>query len=164
MIVLDLFLHRLIRQGTLTLIDETGRIRRFGSGEPRVTARIHDRRTGLKLFLNPEYELGEAYMNGTLTVEEGDIYDLVDLAMRNSRWNVVGPLAPLQYRGRKLGRRLAQFNLKKASRRNVAHHYDLKDELFDLFLDTDRQYSCAYFPDLDMSIEEAQAHKKRHLA
>src|SRR5690348_4861722 len=56
MIVLDLFLHRLIRQGTLTLIDETGRIRRFGSGEPRVTARIHDRRTGLKLFLNPEYE------------------------------------------------------------------------------------------------------------
>jgi cyclopropane-fatty-acyl-phospholipid synthase len=164
MIVLDLFLHRLIREGTLTLIDETGKVRRFGAGEPRVTARIHSRRTGLKLFLHPDYEIGEAYMNGTLTVEDGDIYDLLDLAMRNSRWSAVGMLAPLQYRGRKLGRRLAQFNPKKASRRNVAHHYDLKDELFDLFLDTDRQYSCAYFPDLDMSIEEAQAHKKRHLA
>jgi cyclopropane-fatty-acyl-phospholipid synthase len=165
MLVLDFLLHRLIRQGTLVLIDFDGTVRRFGSGEPRVSVRIHDRRTGLRLFLNPEFELGEAYMDGRLTVEEGDIYGLLDVAMRNTRWSAsIGPLGPLQHRRRKLGRRLAQFNPARVARHNVAHHYDLKDELFDLFLDTDRQYSCAYFPDLDMSIEEAQAHKKRHLA
>jgi cyclopropane-fatty-acyl-phospholipid synthase len=165
MLVLDFLLHRLIRHGTLVLIDFDGTVRRFGSGEPRVSVRIHDRQTGMRLFLNPEFELGEAYMDGRLTVEEGDIYGLLDLTMRNTRWSVsIGPFGPLQHRRRKLGRRLAQFNPARVARHNVAHHYDLKDELFDLFLDTDRQYSCAYFPELDLSIEEAQAQKKRHLA
>jgi cyclopropane-fatty-acyl-phospholipid synthase len=165
MFVLDLFLPRLIRQGTLTLVDAEGSAHSYGSGKPRATVRLKDRRTALKIFLNPEFEVGEAYMDGRLTMEEGDIYDFLALVMSNTRWApAIGPLAPLALAGRRLGRRLAQFNPARISRRNVAHHYDLRDELFDLFLDTDRQYSCAYFSDPDLTIEQAQAEKKRHIA
>jgi cyclopropane-fatty-acyl-phospholipid synthase len=166
MLVLDLLLKRLVRTGTLTVIDAEGVRHRYGNGQaPIATARLHGRRTALRLLLHPEFETGEAFMDGRLTVEEGDIYDLIDLVLRNSRWaQAVGPFAPLTVQRRRLGRRLAQFNPVHTSRQNVAHHYDLKGALFDLFLDADRQYSCAYFPNLEATIDEAQAHKKRHIA
>jgi cyclopropane-fatty-acyl-phospholipid synthase len=166
MFVLDSLLRRLIQQGTLTVIDADGATHSYGAGLPKATVRLHGRNTALRLLVNPEFEVGELFMSGQLTLEAGTtIYDLLDVGMRNTRWATsIGPLGPLTYRLRNLSRRLAQFNPTRFSRRNVAHHYDLRDELFDLFLDVDRQYSCAYFPDLDASIEEAQAYKKRHIA
>ena len=109
--------------------------------------------------------VGEAYMDGTLTIEEGDLYDLVELLVRNDElmmadtptWRFIAALA-------RLTRRLHQYNPIARSRRNVAHHYDLSDELYDLFLDRDRQYSCAYFLTPDDDIETAQLNKRRHIA
>jgi cyclopropane-fatty-acyl-phospholipid synthase len=166
MFALDSFLKHLIRSGTLSVIYADGSVRRYGSGEaPRVTLRLHNQATPWRLVIHPEIDLGEAFMDGRVTVEDGDVYDMLDLFMRNTGWRPnLGPLGAITSRLRRLTRRLNQYNPAHAARQNVAHHYDLKDELFDLFLDSDRQYSCAYFPDLDVSLDEAQAHKKRHIA
>ena len=166
MYVLDSMLGRMIRTGTLTVVDATGAARRYGSGEaPRVTIAIKDRRTELGLLIDPEFELGQAFMDERLTVGEGDIYDFLALVLDNVRLRyAAGPFAPVMARLRQLARRITQYNPLGTSKLNVAHHYDLSDDLFDLFLDGDRQYSCAYFPELDASIEEAQAYKKRHIA
>ena len=167
MFVLDSLLRHLIRAGTLTVVDPTGTARRYGSGEaPSITISIKDAKTVLKLTLDPEFELGQSFMDGRLTIEDGgDIYDFLALALSNARLQYsAGPFAPAMAKLRQLGRRINQYNPAKTSKLNVAHHYDLSDDLFDLFLDGDRQYSCAYFPDIDISIEEAQAYKKRHIA
>jgi cyclopropane-fatty-acyl-phospholipid synthase len=166
MYVLDSLLGRLIHTGTLTVVDATGIQRRYGSGDaPRVTISIKDRRTELSLLMDPEFSLGQAFMDGRLTVEEGDIYDFLALVLGNVRLRYsAGPFAPFMARLRQLARRVTQYNPAGTSKLNVAHHYDLSDDLFDLFLDGDRQYSCAYFPELDASIEQAQAYKKRHIA
>ncbi|WP_437719460.1 cyclopropane-fatty-acyl-phospholipid synthase family protein [Sorangium sp. So ce448] len=159
-------LDRLIDEGALTLIDARGVAHRFGrcaddSGE--VVVRLSDRRLHWKLLLNPGLSLGEAYTDGSLTVERGSVYDLLDLGARN-----IARLKPLQaaHLGRILGRSwtfLQQYNPPVRARRNAAHHYDLPEALFDHFLDPDRQYSCAYFADPHMTLEEAQEAKKRHL-
>ncbi|WP_438014967.1 cyclopropane-fatty-acyl-phospholipid synthase family protein [Sorangium sp. So ce315] len=160
-------LNMLIDEGALTLIDACGVAHRFArcaddSGE--IVVRLSDRRLHWKLLLNPGLSLGEAYTDGTLTVERGSVYDLLDLGARN-----VALMKPLQAArlGRILGRSrtfLQQYNPPVRARRNVAHHYDLPDTLFDHFLDPDRQYSCAYFADPHMTLEEAQEAKKRQLA
>ena len=103
-------------------------------------------------------------MDGTLTVENGGIYDFLDLITRNLGSVRELPLGRLRKTLGRLGRRLLQYNpLSKASR-NVRHHYDLSGALYDLFLDRDRQYSCAYFADPEMTLDEAQEAKKQHLA
>ena len=158
-------LDQTIATGHLNLIDADGRNYGFGDhrGAP-VAARIADKRTEWRLALNPTLAIGEAYMDGSLIIEQGTIYDLLELLASNldgpalSRW-----MRTLE-RVRFLTRRLWQFNPRSRSRRNVAHHYDLERGLYDLFLDADRQYSCAYFEQAGMSLDEAQAAKKRHLA
>jgi cyclopropane-fatty-acyl-phospholipid synthase len=114
---------------------------------------IRDNKTLWRILRNPELAVGEAYMDGGFVVERGTIYDFLALATRNGR-NV-------KPRGR---RDMKHRNPRKASRRNVAHHYDLSGELYRLFLDADRQYSCAYFARPGMSLEDAQDAKKRHIA
>jgi len=154
----------IIKRGTLTIVTPDGLGTCFGSGEPQVTMRLHDRRALAQLALNPELELGQLYMDGRLTVENGDISDLLDLLMRNLvAARPKGTLAVLR-RLRKLTRWLAQHNDSTRSRRNVAHHYDLSGKLYELFLDRDWQYSCAYFSVPGESLEEAQIGKKRHIA
>jgi cyclopropane-fatty-acyl-phospholipid synthase len=104
-------------------------------------------------------------MAGKLTVEEGSLFDFLDLCFKN--WGLTPlsfPFSTLTDHGRSLLRRISQFNPASRSRRNVAHHYDLSDELYALFLDDDRQYSCAYFLDPHDTLEQAQAQKKRHIA
>jgi cyclopropane-fatty-acyl-phospholipid synthase len=156
----------LIDDGTLTLIDAGGvthRVGRRSDGGAEVVVRLSDRRLHWKLLLNPELSLGEAYMDGTLTVERGSVYDLLDLGARNLALQEPQRAARLR---RALRRGLAfyqQYNPAGRARRNVAHHYDLPDTLYDHFLDPDRQYSCAYFADPRMTLEEAQEAKKRHL-
>jgi cyclopropane-fatty-acyl-phospholipid synthase len=162
--LLDPVLSARVRTGTLHVIDWRGQRTRYGSGAPEITVRVHDRATGIRLLVDPELAAGEAFMDGTLTVEQGDIYGLLDLVLSNSGWHYPDFPSRVGARLRKLGRRLAQYNPAHRSKRNVAHHYDLSDELYDVFLDADRQYSCAYFLSPDDTIETAQAQKKRHVA
>jgi len=156
---------RIVTTGYLRLIDPEGRAHAFGerSGAP-VVARITDRRTERLLFLNPTLAAGEAYMEGRLVMERGTIYDFLELVLANlnyARWpSWAKALEDLRF----ASRWLRQFNPQPRAKRNVKHHYDLDGRLYELFLDSDRQYSCAYFEQEGISLDEAQAAKKRHLA
>jgi cyclopropane-fatty-acyl-phospholipid synthase len=166
MALLDKLLKKTIRHGSLTVIDPKGYPTAYGDGSaPHIAVRIHTTQAALKILFDPQMAVGEAYMEGTLTVETGTIYDVVDLVFRNIGLTPLKyPLSGVTERLRTTFRRLAQFNPAGRSRKNVAHHYDLSDTLYDLFLDADRQYSCAYVMDPSDTIETAQAQKKRHLA
>lgn len=163
-VLLRSLLRRIIRKGTLTLVTPDGHSSDFGDGEPSVTIRIADQATVWRLFLNPDLALGEAYMDGTLIVESGGVHDLLDLCLANLGWDTGHWVQRARALGRRLGRRVAQHNPVSVSRANVAHHYDLSDLLYELFLDADRQYSCAYYMSPDDTLEQAQDQKKRHIA
>jgi len=158
------FLTRSIRQGTLTLTFPDGSRRRFGSGSPRIAAMIATSQTLRRITLNPDLAVGEAYMDGTLRIDGDDIYGFLDLVMGNLGSVAKSPLRRFWLAFRRLIRPLTLFNPASRSEANVAHHYDLTDHLYDLFLDSDRQYSCAYFATPDDTLEQAQARKKRHIA
>jgi cyclopropane-fatty-acyl-phospholipid synthase len=163
--VLSRLLDAVVQEGTLVLIRPKGSDLLFGHGNPRVALRLHDARALSELALNPELKLGELYMDGRLTVEGGaDIADLLALLMSNLARLNPGGLFGFARRLRRLLRPLSQFNHARRSRRNVAHHYDLSGRLYDFFLDSDRQYSCAYFSEPGESLDEAQIGKKRHIA
>jgi len=156
------YLRQVIREGDLCVALPGGEELRLGDGSGLpVAVRITSRRWALRIATNPSMALGEAYMEGGLVMEEGQIHDLVDLIGRNARYR------PLKRAGALarwwLDRRL-QANARAAARRNVAHHYDLSVDFYRRFLDRDLQYSCAYFERPDMSLEEAQIAKKQHLA
>ena len=160
-------LKRMIHTGRLTVIDVAGR-RHVFQGEtegPAVAVRLRDRSLHWKLLVDPMLHTGEAYTDGKLSVEEGDLYDFAALALMNIGWGQPDHWLPkLLNLARALGRRLAQYNPAHRARQNVAHHYDLTDELYALFLDSDRQYSCAYFRSPEDDLETAQLQKKQHLA
>ena len=159
------FLQSVIRSGDLRLIDAGGKEWRFGDGgAPRSTIRLHDKRLHARLLTNPKLHLGEAYMDGSLTIEEGTLYDLIDVVATNLERVERHRLQKLGQLARRYLRVIQQHNPVRRARRNVAHHYDLSNELYDLFLDNDRQYSCAYFAGQDDDLETAQLRKKRHLA
>jgi len=160
-------LSHLIRVGTLTVIDARGREHKFGGTRegPSAAIRLHDRALEWRLFSSPDLVLGEAYMNGTLTIEDGgDLYGFMDLVGRNMEAAGHHPVVDWRLRLDKLFRRFHQFNPLGWSRANVAHHYDLSGALYDLFLCQDRQYSCAYFPPRVDDLDVAQDEKKRHIA
>ena len=158
-------LDRIVHTGRLTLIDASGRTQTFGKNHgPNVAMRLADRGTARRLALKPKLAFGESYMNGTLTLEDGTIYDLLDLLAINLQRYENMPLARVFTRAGMLLRHRQQANGVGRSRRNVAHHYDLSGKLYDLFLDKDRQYSCAYFTNNNKTLDEAQHDKKRHLA
>jgi cyclopropane-fatty-acyl-phospholipid synthase len=168
MALLDRFLSRLVRRGELVVVDHAGRRHAFGSpveGRERVVVRLADRRVPLDLVRNPRLGAGEAYMDGRLVIEEGDILALLDLVRFNSRWEDSGSGRGLLKRGgARIGRAYRYLNWERRSRRNVAHHYDLSARLYSLFLDTDLQYSCAYFADASGGLDAAQQAKKAHIA
>jgi cyclopropane-fatty-acyl-phospholipid synthase len=160
-------LARLLGEGQLTIIDEFGTPHRIEGARPgpSVTLRIHTWWTGVRVALRPRLALGEAYMDGTLTVEDGgDIYDLLDLLGRNIAALEATPMVRLSYTLQRWLRVIEQYNPIGKAQRNVAHHYDLNDQLYDFFLDRDRQYSCAYFKTSEEPLEQAQLDKKRHIA
>lgn len=162
--LLGRFLTRVICVGQLTVIDAFGNSHRFGPGEaPAVTIRLHDRALHWKLFVRPEFYAGEAYMKGTLTVENASLYDFLDFMGRNFAARGGEPLGRSVSRVDRLFRRLQQFNPMRRARHNAAHHYDLSGALYDLFLDSDRQYSCAYFLSPRDTLDEAQQQKRRHI-
>jgi len=152
----------IVKSGSFRIIDSRGRSHLVGDeSRPTSTLRFADRWLDFTLALNPALYVGEAYMEGRLIVEEGTLYDFLELAARNMARVESNPWYGLLSR---IAKRIGQYNPIGQARRNVAHHYDLSDQLYDLFLDKDRQYSCAYFLDPRDSIETAQENKKRHIA
>ena len=157
-------LRRFIRRGSFRLTTAKGVTYKFGdgSGAP-VAVRFTTAKAQRAVLLDPELKLGEAYMDGTLVVEQGSIADVIAVLLRQERFAAPSWAKPPRFM-RYLLRRPQQFNRRKRSRHNVAHHYDLDSRLYSLFLDGDQQYSCAYFETPDQSLDDAQLAKKRHLA
>jgi cyclopropane-fatty-acyl-phospholipid synthase len=155
-----------LTQGCLRIIDAGGRMHVFGeaSSTPRAMIRLHKKSLHNSLFFNPKLRLGEAYMNGTLTIEDGTLYDFLEICVLNAaELERRASLAVFEQVSFVL-RRLQQANPIAKARANVAPHYDISDTVADLFLDADRLYSCAYYLSSDFTLEEAQAARKRHIA
>ena len=161
--LLQFLLKTFVRRGTFKLTTSRGTTFTFGDGTGQpVSVRFATRAAEWGILLDPELKFGDAYMDGTFVVEQGTIADV--LAIMLGQGSDVPHWARLQGMLRYIARRFAQFNPRTRSRRNVAHHYDLDGRLYSLFLDADRQYSCAYFEKPDQTLDDAQVAKKRHLA
>ncbi|WP_234893591.1 SAM-dependent methyltransferase [Agrobacterium vitis] len=159
------FMSHHIKVGNLIVITCDGHHTRIGdeSGNP-IVIRFADRATQRSIMFNPELALGEAFMDGKLCIEQGTIYELLELVFQNTGVDRLTGVARFMRRFTRLKRRIHQYNPVGRSKSNVAHHYDLDGSLYRLFLDSDSQYSCAYFEGRGSSLEEAQLAKKRHLA
>ncbi len=153
-------------RGRINLVQPNGGRQAIGpGGGNELTVRLADLRVAFDIARKPRLAFGEAYMDGRLIIEDGTILDLLEMIVGANRWEDGGQGRALLKKGKiKVLKKLFRRNDAKRSRRNVAHHYDLKDELYELFLDGDRQYSCAYFTDPDNSLEQAQSDKKAHIA
>lgn len=162
--LLDLRLRQIIRSGTLELKWPDGRVRHYGDGPPFVTAELTDASLPRRLALNPDLAMGEAYMDGTLTVGNDDLYGLLNLLLRNLPFHRAPNWSRPDLILQQVLRLFAQYSPTVRSRANVAHHYDLSDALYDRFLDADRQYSCAYFRHPGDTLDQAQEQKKAHVA
>jgi cyclopropane-fatty-acyl-phospholipid synthase len=161
--LLRYFLQSFIRRGAITFTSASGDKFTCGDGTgPHIFARFLTANAERRILFNPELALGEIYMEGDFIVENGSIADALAILMDQPQ--VVPGWAKPQWWLRYLARHLRQFNPRGRSRNNVAHHYDLDGRLYSLFLDSDKQYSCAYFEQPDMSLDDAQLAKKRHIA
>jgi cyclopropane-fatty-acyl-phospholipid synthase len=160
------FFSRIIKSGELK-INIAGKTSLFGSprpGQDPVEVSIPKASVARRIALNPALAAGEAWMEGELTIANDDIMGLLDLIGHNVRWDRDNPTRVALWRAQRWLSGFQQINGAVRARRNVAHHYDLSDRLYDLFLDADRQYSCAYFTDADVSLEQAQIAKLAHIA
>ncbi|HBM61418.1 MAG TPA: SAM-dependent methyltransferase [Citreicella sp.] len=162
--VLDRMLHRLIVTGRLRVTYPEGTVRDYGPGGAEAEVVLKDDRLLRELCLRPVLALGEGYMDGRLQVPPDRLYDLLALLIRNQQAGRLPVWVNAVHALRGQLRGLVQRNTPLLSQRNVQHHYDISDELYRLFLDRDMQYSCAYFTDPDLSLEEAQQAKKDHIA
>jgi cyclopropane-fatty-acyl-phospholipid synthase len=159
---LSTYLGTVIREGDLTVRLPGASTLKLGDGSgPPVVIRIASASWAARLARNPAMGLGEAYMDGGLTLERGTIWEFAELLGRNARHRSRRRPNLLQ---RLAGDLMRHLNGRRSARRNVAHHYDLSVDFYRLFLDADLQYSCAYFATPEATLEEAQAAKKRHLA
>ena len=160
-------IRKIIRKGNLRITTANGAVHTFGDGSgAAVHLRINSTRAERSIVLNPSLAVPEAYMNGDLDLLEGDVLQLLQVVYINT-----GPSGQFDQRLARAAeslryavRRVHQLNTAARARRNVQRHYDLSRELYKLFLDEDMQYSCAYFERPDMTLEEAQLAKKRHIA
>ena len=161
--LLRLSLDKFIRRGAMTVT--TASSQRFtcgdGTGEP-VAVRFLTHDAERRVLVNPELALGEAYMDGSFVVEQGCLADVLGILFDQP--DILPGWAKLRWWARFLIRHARQFNPRRRARNNVAHHYDLDGRLYSLFLDADRQYSCAYFETPDTNLDDAQLAKERHLA
>ena len=171
MALIDTFFARAFKRGVLHVTYADGSTKSFGTPDPDfadVAIRFTDRKAPGAIIRDPALGVAEAFMDGRMVIERGDIMSLLALASSNNRWEAAtGALDPGFAARAMVGvrRKLDQFNRLRASRQNVKHHYDIGNDFYDLFLDADRQYSCAYFLDSDNeSLEQAQIDKKAHIA
>jgi cyclopropane-fatty-acyl-phospholipid synthase len=160
--LLRFFLDRFIRRGSITFVTASGSTFTCGDGTGKaVRVRLTTKEAERQLLLDPEMSFGEAYTDGTMLVERGSLADVMAIVLDQPdmapRW------AKLRWWLRYLVRNIQQFNPRGRSRNNVARHYDLDGRLYSLFLDADKQYSCAYFETPDTTLDDAQLAKKRHV-
>ncbi|TIX50381.1 SAM-dependent methyltransferase [Alteraurantiacibacter aquimixticola] len=167
----DKLAAKLVTQGTLKVTHAGGEARTFGTptlGFPDVAVRFTDDKVARDILLDPRLGLGESYMDGRIEILEGDIMQLVSLVRSNNVWEKRGKMAPpslpRQIKG-KIKYAMRAVNKPGSSKKNVAHHYDIGNDLYQLMLDAEHmQYSCAYFPRDDMTLAEAQEAKLAHIA
>jgi len=160
-----LLLDRVVTSGKLTFIDANGRRRVYGDNTgPEVVARLQDKAVEWRIGLDPGLAIAEAFMDGRLTLEQGSLYDFLEVLIRNTARQGPPGSALMLDRMRYATRWVRQYNPALRAARNASHHYDIPPELYDLFLDPDWQYSCAYFPHESVDLAEAQRAKKRHIA
>ncbi|MGZ3726355.1 MAG: class I SAM-dependent methyltransferase [Pseudobdellovibrio sp.] len=162
---LNRLLDGFIRWGTLTLVTQSGIRHRFeGKAGPTVEMRLRKPINLLKLIFGPSLFIGEAYMNGEVTFEQGTLRDFIEIVFRNSGPNVSHGWLNVEEAWNFLGKRFQQINSPLKSFKNVEHHYDLSPKFYELFLDKNGQYSCAYFADGVKSLETAQKEKMNHIS
>ena len=158
------FLNKVFKDGGFILTDANYRDYIIGKpGNDPIKLRILNKKLHYKLLLHPDLYFGEAYTNGEIIIENGTITDFLDLALKNIGRGEVNLFSYIMNRIRGSYRYLTNFNFIKKSKMNVSHHYDIKDDLYDLFLDPKRQYSCAYFKNENDTLEDAQNNKIQHI-
>ena len=159
------FLNKLIKEDGFILIDANSKKYIIGNPKKKVPIilKLLDKKLHYKLFIYPDLYFGEAYTDGTLEIENGSLTDFLEITMKNIGRNEINIFGKILKKIRGTYRYLTNFNIAKKSKDNVAHHYDISDDLYDLFLDPKRQYSCAYFKSENESLETAQDNKIEHL-
>ena len=159
------FLNNLIKYDGFELVDANSKKYVIGNPirEKPIVLKLLDQKLMQKLLINPDLYFGEAYMNGSLVIENGTITEFLDLAFRNIGRGDINFYGTVIKKIKGTFRYLTSFNKILKSKENVAHHYDISEKLYDLFLDKNRQYSCAYFKNDNDTLEEAQKNKMHHI-
>ena len=158
------YLNKIFKTGGFILTDANSKDYLIGKpGNNPIRIKIFDKKLHYKLLIHPDLYFGEAYMNGELKIENGTLTDFLDLALMNIGRNELNFFSYIINKVRGSYRYLTNFNFIKKSKMNVSHHYDISDNLYDLFLDPKRQYSCAYFKNENDSLETAQNNKIQHI-
>ena len=159
------FLNNLFKKDGFVLIDADSK--KYIIGKPNKTdpiiIKILDKSLHFKLLINPDLYFGEAYTDGTLKIENGTLTDFLEIAYQNIGRNEINTFGYILKKIKGTYRYLTNFNFAKQSKKNVAHHYDLSDDLYNLFLDSERQYSCGYFKNENDTLEQAQKNKIDHI-
>ena len=159
------FLNNLFKKGGFVLVDAN--LNKYIIGTPEknnpIIIKLSDKKLHYKLLFNPDLYFGEGYANGTIKIENGNLTDFLDLALENLGRKETNTFSQLLNKLRGKYRYLTNFNLIKKSKMHAAHHYDISDDLYDLFLDSKRQYSCGYFKNANDSLETAQNNKINHI-
>ena len=159
------FLNKLIKTDGFILIDSENR--KYIIGKPKssdpIRLKLLDKKLNYKLLFHPDLYFGEAYTDGTIKIENGSLTNFLNLVMKNIGKSEINIYSQLIKKLKGTLRYLTNFNVIKKSKKNVAHHYDISDDLYNLFLDEKRQYSCAYFINEDDSLEIAQNNKIKHI-
>ena len=159
------FLNKLFKKGGFILIDASSNKYIIGSPEKDnpITVKLLDKKLNYKLLFYPDLYFGEAYADAKIKIENGNLTDFLNLIFKNIGRKEINIFGQILKKMKGTFRYLTNFNLKKKSKDNVAHHYDISDDLYDLFLDPKRQYSCAYFKNENDTLEDAQNNKIDHL-
>ena len=159
------FLNQLFQDDGFVLIDANSKEYIVGNPKKKnpIKIRLLDKSLHYKLLLLPDLYFGEAYSNGSLVIENGTLTEFLEIALKNIGRKEINSFAKVIKKIRGTYRYLTNFNFISESKRNVAHHYDISEKLYDLFLDKNRQYSCAYFKNENDSLETAQNNKIEHI-
>tara|TARA_B100001142_G_scaffold241101_1_gene240058 strand:+ start:2722 stop:3915 length:1194 start_codon:yes stop_codon:yes gene_type:complete len=159
------YLNKLYKKGGFILVDAN--LKKYIIGKPRkekpITVKILDKTLHYKLLFHPDLYFGEAYAEGNIIIENSDLTNFLDLSLQNIGRSELNIFSQLLNQLRGSFRYLTNFNFIKKSKMNVAHHYDISDDLYNLFLDPKKQYSCAYFKNDEDSLEDAQNNKINHI-
>tara|TARA_B100000579_G_scaffold280791_1_gene232422 strand:- start:250 stop:1437 length:1188 start_codon:yes stop_codon:yes gene_type:complete len=159
------FLNKLFKNDGFILIDD--KLNKFVIGKPKkekpIEVKLLDKSLNYKLLLYPDLYFGEAYTDGSLIIQNGSLTDFLDLSFKNIGRGDINIYNKTLKKIKGTYRYLTNFNKILKSKKNVRHHYDISEKLYDLFLDENRQYSCAYFKNENDTLENAQSNKINHI-